>query len=219
MLPALSRAVAVYENVPAPPAAPPGTLTSQPSGPESASCPMHDAVGTAPSVWIAPGVMPLSVIVGLTASMLMPPTMADFVLSALSVAWPVADWPALLSVSVTGCAQVAMPDMASPQVKPRVTAPVYQPLLPLGPAMTAPWMLGAVLSSLTSALADPPLPALSNASPEIHWLAVSGGTRTSGVTLPSSTPEPASVARKPTVTSSRFHPPRFGIGESTGFTT
>jgi hypothetical protein len=137
----------------------------------------------------------------------------------LSTAAPPAVWPARLSLSVTGAAQVAMPDSVSSQVKPTVTAPVYQPLSPSVPAVTVPWMLGAVLSSLTSTLAVPLLSALSDASPSTHRLAVSSDTRTSGVTLPGLMPEPVSSARKATVTSSRFHPLTLASGESTGVTT
>src|SRR5918999_3530069 len=104
-----------------------------------------------------------------------------------------------------------MPDRASAQVNPTVTGPVYQPLLPTAPAVTAPSMLGAVSSSLTSTPADPALPALSSAWPKIHSLAVSMETRTSGVTLSSLTLEPVSVARKLTVTSWRFSPPAFWL--------
>src|SRR4051794_664977 len=97
--------------------------------------------------------------------MLIPDTEAVPVLSATSLAPPVADWAAPLFDSVTSSWHEASPERASEQVKCTLTGPTYQPFLPTVPLTTAPLMLGAVLSSLTVTESVPVLPAVSLAEP------------------------------------------------------
>src|SRR5437764_11367686 len=104
--------------------------------------------------------------------MLIPETATDAVLPALSVAVPLAVL-APFADRTTGSGQVATPDRASEQVKVTVTGPTYQPLLPLTPLVTAPAMVGLVLSSLTVTESVPTLPAVSFAVPLTSWPAVS----------------------------------------------
>src|SRR4051812_32692757 len=134
---------------------------------------------------------------GASLSMLIPETVLLLMLSALSVAVRVTDWPAPLFESVTfsSSGQTAIPDSASEQVNLTPTGPTYQPLLPMVPDTIEPLMLGAVLSSLTVTELVPVLPAVSFAEPlTTRPLALVSLTTTwSAVTLPAATPEPGSV--------------------------
>ena len=111
-----------------------------------------------------------------------------------------------------------MPDRASVAVKPTVTGPVYQPLAPTLPALTAAVLVGAVLSSLTVTESVPVLPARSFAEPFTTRpvAAVSVETVTSGVTVAASTPEPpsSSLASKWTVVSALFQPAALAAGST-----
>src|SRR5918993_1364028 len=101
--------------------------------------------------------------------MLIPPT------DAVAVLAPLAE-------RTTGSGQVATPDRASAQVKVTVTGPLYQPLAVLVPLVTAPVMVGAVLSSFTVTESVPLLPAVSLDVPLTTWPAVSVETVTGLVT-------------------------------------
>src|SRR4051794_40410236 len=154
--------------------------------------------------------------VGFSLSMLIPDTEAVPTLSALSLADPSTDCAAPLLDRVTSSWQEARPDSASAQVKWAFTGLTYQPFLPTVPLVTAPLMLGLVLSSLTVTESLPVLPAVSLAEPLTTTppVLVSVLTTWSGVTLPAATPEPGSVslASKCTVTSLLFQSAAFAFG-------
>src|SRR5439155_13505273 len=67
-------------------------------------------------------------IVGAVLSMLIPETVVLVLLPALSVAVPVADWPAPAALRVTGLVQLAIPERTSEQRKLAVTSLLFQPL-------------------------------------------------------------------------------------------
>src|SRR3954447_19787473 len=146
--------------------------------------------------------------------MLIPETEAVPTLSARSLAEPVADCAGPLVDSVTSSWQEASPDSASEQVKWAFTGLTYQPFLPSVPLMTAPVMDGLVLSRLTVTESVPVLPAVSLAEPLTTVPLASVLTTWSGVTLPTTTPEPGSVslASKCTVTSLLFQSDAFPFG-------
>src|SRR5439155_382461 len=93
-------------------------------------------------------------------SMLIEPTVALALLSALSVQVPLADWPApsALSVVSAGGLPAARPLRPSAQLKLTVTSALYQPLA-LGARSGLPLIVGAVASRLivTDWLLVPPL--------------------------------------------------------------
>src|SRR4051812_23320482 len=144
--------------------------------------------------------------------MSMPPTVTVAVLPALSVTVPLAVL-APLPDSTTGSGQVATPDRPSEQVKVTVTGPEYQPLAVLVPLVTAPVMVGLVLSSLTVTVSVPTLPAVSLAVPMTTWPAVSVVIVTGAVVLATPDPLSSSLAVKVTVTSPLFQSSAFGLGD------
>jgi hypothetical protein len=97
-------------------------------------------------------------------SMLIPPTVVVAVLSAVSFAPRVTDWPAPSLVSVTSSGQTATFESASSHLKWTVTSLLYQPFALAG-VVGAPLMVGGVLSSLTVIESVPVLPATSSAWP------------------------------------------------------
>src|SRR5688572_11335702 len=148
--------------------------------------------------------------VGASPSTLNGPAAFVALLSALSTASPVTVW---LCPSDCGFVQVAIPEAAAPgsaHVNVTVTALLYQPLDPRVPVGEAE-IVGLVLSSLILTESVPTLPALSSADPFTICSAVSVLTRTSGVIVAVSTPDPptSSVAVKWTVVSTLFHPKAF----------
>src|SRR5438477_5633980 len=131
-----------------------------PATPESASAHVHSTVT---SSWYQPASLglvvgaPLSV--GGVVSTLISCSDVLAVLSALSVAVPVADWCAP-SPNVCGPAHDAMPDVSSVQLKFTVTLALCQPLA-FGALFDPAVIVGAVLSMLTVAVSVVALPALS----------------------------------------------------------
>src|SRR6266852_1573700 len=83
------------------------------------------------------------VVTGGVRSMLMPETVALAVLPALSVAVPVAVWPAPSPERVTGPVTLATPDCPPMAVKLTVTGALYQPLA-FGGRSGAPVMVSGV---------------------------------------------------------------------------
>ena len=157
--------------------------------------------------------------------MLMLPTVAVLLLSALSVAVPVTDWAAPLALSVVvALVQLWMPDLPgaalSSQVKLTDTSVLFQPLA-LAAGDRLPVIVGAVLSRLTVTLPLPLLPTLSAAVdvaavvPFVVTLVV-GGVGPLPMPEPTTTGGPAlmfgSCALQVTVTSDLFHPAPFGAG-------
>src|SRR5437764_244763 len=97
--------------------------------------------------------------------MLMPLTVAEAVLPALSLAVPVTDCAAPSLLSVVGPAQLATPDSASLHMNESVTSVLFQPAA-LGAGDAAPVIVGGVLSMLMPlTVAEAALPALSLAVP------------------------------------------------------
>src|SRR5215212_3192079 len=145
--------------------------------------------------------------------MLIPLTVVLAVLPARSLTVPLAAL-APLADRITGSGQATTPDSASEQVKLTVTGPLYQPLAVIVPLVTAPVMVGAVLSSLTVTESVLTLPAVSVAVPLTSWPAVSAETVTGAVTLATPEPRSSSFAVKVTVTLPLFHSSALGAGDS-----
>lgn len=97
--------------------------------------------------------------------MLIPLTMAEALLPALSVQVPVMDCPAPSVLSVVELGEELTPESASVHVKLTVTGPLFQPKA-FGPGLAEPVMTGGVLSILTPlTVKDAEFPARSVAAP------------------------------------------------------
>src|SRR4249920_3854382 len=105
--------------------------------------------------------MDRSLTAGTSRSMLIPETVTLRLLPATSTAVRVTDWFAPFVVSTTSSGQTATPDRASEQLKWMVTGPVYQPEA-AADVVAAPVIEGGVLSSRTTTLSVPRLPARSS---------------------------------------------------------
>jgi hypothetical protein len=156
---------------------------------------------------------------GATLSMLMPATVAEALLSALSVALPVTDWLAAEVDNVVGPLQLLMPDGLSLQVKDTVTSVLFQPLA-FAAGLRLPVMVGPPLSSFTVTDPFPTFPNLSVAAevsvtPNAVVFAFSDWVAGVG---PLATPEPASVALQVMDTLELFQPAAFGAGDSAAVT-
>src|SRR6185436_8032461 len=96
--------------------------------------------------------MPVIETAGAVRSMSIPPNDVVAVLSALSMASPLDDWPAPSPLRVCGGVHEATPESASVQEKSTTTAVLFHPAALAG-VRDAP-MLGAVLSISTVAFFD-----------------------------------------------------------------
>src|SRR4051812_24742149 len=104
--------------------------------------------------------------------MLILSTVMPALFPAMSVAPPATAWLGPSPVTATLDGQVAIPERASLQVKWTTTEPLYQPAA-LGLVVTAPVMVGAVLSSLMSTVSVLTLLAPSMALAITTWPPVS----------------------------------------------
>ncbi len=150
-------------------------------------------------------------IFGGVKSMLMPPTVVDAVLPALSVQLPVTDWAAPSPVRVDGAVVEPTPDRVSEQVKLTVTGPLFQPLT-LGTGLADPVTLGRVLSILTVTETELDVPAPLVAVQVI----VVPGVSLVRVVVPhpeeDSIPDSGSETLQVTVTLPLFQPLELGLG-------
>jgi len=156
--------------------------------------------------------------VGATLSILTPLTVAVLLLSALSVAVPVTDWPLPLLENVVGPEQLLIPDSASEQLNDAVTSVLFQPFA-FAAGEREPLIKGGILSSLTVTL---PVPVFPNRSVAID-------VRLAPVVFefcelvdgvgPDPTPEALSLADQLTDTLLLFQPAAFGAGETAPVTT
>ena len=146
--------------------------------------------------------------------MLTPERVAEPVLPAISVAVPVALWPAASVLIVTGGSTEATPEVVSVTEKVTVTSALYHPLALAarsGVAVTIGGVLSILMPDIT-VLAE--LPALSVAMPVTDWSAPSPVRVVSGVTESIPEPEGSSDAVKWTVTSVLYQP--LVLGEVVG---
>src|SRR5436190_1362661 len=218
VLPALSPTAALAVR---PLPSPEITLSAgaEPSSPDSASAAVQCTVT---SLLYQP--VPFEDVVGepdrlgATLSMLIPPTVAVAVLSALSAAVPVTDWFAALALSVVGPLHVFTPDGLSEQLKPTVTSVLFQPLT-FAAGLRVPVMPGADLSSFTVTEPVPLLPSRSVAVDVFVTPAVLALTESDSGVGPLATPEPASVALQAMPTLPLFQPAALGVGATAPVTT
>src|SRR5438067_1789906 len=130
--------------------------------------------------------------------MLMPLTVAEAVLPALSLAVPVTDCAAPSLLRVVGPAQLATAESASAQVKLTVTSLLFQPAA-FAAGEAAPVIVGGVLSMLMPlTVAEAVFPAVSVQLPLADCAAPSVPRVIGAVSV--ATPEVASVQLNVTVT-------------------
>ena len=149
--------------------------------------------------------------VGAVLSMLIPETVVDALLSAVSVAVPDAVWLAPSEDFVTGPVHDFTPDVPSVQLNVTTTLPLFHPFA-FAAGVREPAIDGADLSTFTVTLPVALLPTRSLAVAVLVTPPVSVVTESvAGVGAPA-TPDPASVADHVIVTLLLFHPAAFGAG-------
>ncbi len=93
---------------------------------------------------------------GAVRSMLIPVTVVDALLPALSTTVPVTDWPAPSFARVTGPVHDATPDALSAQLKETVTSALFQPLA-FAAGAREPTIVGAMVSRTVTGNSAVPL--------------------------------------------------------------
>ena len=154
---------------------------------------------------------PAPVMLGGVVSMLILPTVAEYVFPATSVQVPVTDSPEPSADRVDGAEVELTPDRASVHEKLTVTATLFQPLA-FAEGDLDPVMVGGVLSILMlETVAEALFPARSVTNPVTDSPRPSLAGLVGG--LQKATPESASKHVKSTVALLLTHPLAFGEGE------